>query len=120
MSDCEFMPQWFNLLSMNAFCVCPHFPVGLKSELDYQVNYPMLFVRNFENNAAWKSLHVLPKPAITVTYMNGHNQFNLAAYNHAKTRMDQSYTSPYRTLPQALPAVRPTAVQSELDHTMIA
>ena len=70
MSDDEFTPKRFNVLSINAFCVISNVLSSqsrLKAQPVYQVSSPSFFVGHFATNAAWKYLLVSFELAITLS-----------------------------------------------------
>ena len=70
MSEDEFTPKRFSMLSTKAFCVIsnvPNFQIRLKAQPVYQVNSPSLFVGKLVFNGARNSLHASSNPAITIS-----------------------------------------------------
>ena len=75
MSEDEFTPKRFSMLSTKAFCVISNVPnsqLRLKAQPVHQVNSSRLFVGNLVFNAAWKSACLVRSCNHNVIYMNGH------------------------------------------------
>ena len=107
---------------MNAFCEISN-ALNSQSHLKAQPIYKLVprgYFWEIVTNMAWKpaSARLVRSCHDDVIYMmNGHNQFDFAVHNSAKTH-DQCYSAPYRTLPRSLPLVLLTAVRSTFDETV--
>ena len=115
-------PTRFRMLSINAFCVISHAPRSLscrKAQQVYQVSSTGIFVGNNRNLRDMEISACLFRSCDHyVSYIYGRDQLNLAVHNYA-THTSQTFTAPYRSLPQSLQIIRPTAGRSGFDHAAI-
>ena len=123
MSDGEFKPKVIQH-TFNRFFLripqCPQFPVAFESETQS--------TKSVFRGCWWGISYLTRRGSRRMSHPRLKSRFRLheGSYSDVSYRpqpcenhTDQSYTSPCRTLPWSIPVVRPTAVCSALDRTVI-